>query len=378
MINRIGLDLFRERLGFNPYHFWGWADAASTGYVPIVPVPKANCNGVLREHPYQALSGQLLTREEIRQALADAEQMLCDYLHFPIVPRVVTETVTLQARGACHEFATCLGHVGKIGEEKRTVINTAAAVTYSDTNGDGLLDRWSVSVNGTYSADEIEVEFVASDLPAGCGAIGPIQPVCVSVASNVTTLTGNAWTMARPVLYEGFGVGSAVLDPRTTANYAQTVKVTRHWIDTSVPPVIVADACAPNCGCEATPNTCCTDDVTVTVSNKRLGIGMISGCVTGNKATLTYEAGVGCEACGTVGVDAAMMLATALLKSPCGSCADAQGTQYHRWQEDKALRTIDKAYLGTTVAQTPFGTKDGAIRAWELVKRHALSGGVKP
>jgi len=377
MINRIGLDLFRERLGFNPYHFWGWADAASAGYVPIVPVPKANCNGVLREHPYQALSGQLLTREEIRQALADAEQMLCDYLHFPIVPRVVTETVTLQARGGCHEFATCLGHVGKIGEEKRTVINAAAAVTYSDSNGDGLIDRWAVSVNGTYSADEIEVEFVAGDLHAG-GNVGTIGPVGVGVVSGVTTLTGNAWTMARPVLYEGFGVGGAVLDPRTTANYAQAVKVTRHWIDTSVPPVIVVDQCAPNCGCEATTNTCCTDGVTVTVSNKRLGIGMISGCVTGNKATLTYEAGVGCEACGTVGVDAVMMLATALLKSPCGSCADAQGTQYHRWQEDKALRTIDKAYLGTTVAQTPFGTKDGAIRAWELVKRHALSGGVKP
>jgi len=104
---------------------------------------------------------------------------------------------------------------------------------------------------------------------------------------------------------------------------------------------------------------------------------MLSGCASGNKATFSYWAGAGCAGCEAVDDNAAVMLAVALLKSPCCSCGDAQGNmQYHRWQEDRAMRTNDKVYLGSTVHLTPFGTKDGAIRAWELVRQHALGRGV--
>mgnify|MGYP001018508380 FL=1 len=224
MISQIGLDLFRERLGFHPYHFWGWADANAGA---IVPVNNRVCNGLLREYAWQAQSGQLLTRSEIRQALVDAERELNNWLGFPLAPRIVTETVTLKKRGDCHTFKACWGRIDSIGEAKSTTLAAGAPVTYSDTNGDTLNDRWSVTIAGEYAAREIVVEFVAGDLSAGCDGYSPILPICVSSGGGNTVISGDAWVMARPALYEGYAMAqpNVGLDPKVTGNYAQTVKL---------------------------------------------------------------------------------------------------------------------------------------------------------
>lgn len=228
MISRIGLDLFRERLGFHPYHFWGWADVAASGTPAVVPVNNRVCNGLLREYAWQAQSGQLLTRSEIRQAMVDAERELSNWLGCPITPRIVTETVTLHKSGDCHTFKTCWGRIDSIGEAKSAALAAGAPVTYSDTNGDGLYDRWSVTVAGEYAAREIMVEFVAGDLPAGCDGYSPILPICVAAGGGNTIISGDAWVMARPVLYEGYTMAqpSVGLDPKVPGNYAQTVAAT--------------------------------------------------------------------------------------------------------------------------------------------------------
>lgn len=380
MINRIGLDLFRERLGFNPYHFWGWADVATPTSPAIVPVNNRVCNGLLREYAWQAQSGQLLTRSEIRQALVDAERELNDWLGFPIAPRIVTETVTLYKKGDCHIFNTCWGRIDSIGEAKNTTLAASAPVTYSASNGGGLNDQWTVTIAGEYAAREIMVEFVAADLPAACDGYSPVLPICVAAGGGNTVISGDAWVMARPVLYEGYGMAqqNVGLDPKVAGNYAQTVKVTRRWVDTSVAPVISNDTCN-SCGqCETCTASAGRGTLSAKVTDCRLGVGLLTGCASGNKATFSYWAGVGCGDCEAIDDNAAVMLAVALLKSPCCSCGDAQGNmQYHRWQEDRAMRTNEKVYLGSTVNQTPFGTKDGALRTWELVKRHRIGVGVR-
>ena len=81
MINQMPLDTFREVLGYNPYHFWGMQNST----IPVT----SNCNTVVMERAWQNVDAA--GRQDVREAIAEAEGRLLEYLGYRVGPRWVTK-----------------------------------------------------------------------------------------------------------------------------------------------------------------------------------------------------------------------------------------------------------------------------------------------
>ena len=243
-MNLLSLEQFREILHYNPFHYWGWQNAK-------VPVTSA-CNSVVKNYAWQTQNA--VGRNEIRQAIQEAESRLRDYLGYSVAPHYTTDdildypqlydknfvgTTPINAAGFWKAVSLSEGYVELAGVEKLTLLNTINAnatfpftgtkpslpyLIYLDTDADGLVDTFEISVTTTVTdGSQIAVYFSATDRLDSDMEKWRINPINVSISSGTLTIRGRSWMLGRPILYEG--VIAADLNPDTFANYAQSLDV---------------------------------------------------------------------------------------------------------------------------------------------------------
>ena len=399
------LDVFRQQMQMHPYHFWQLANS-------VIPVSSV-CNTLVYQYAWQ--DADAVGRFDILQAIETAESRLREWLGYSVAPHYVVETLSwpqyhtaqFHAWGAAgidghwRTLQLSEGYIQGSGVELLTAVQLAAAVVYTDEDGDGVDETFTVTAaTSVTDPAQLGVYFVAGDLPPGesVGADWRVQPVQIVISAGTATIKGRAWTMVKPKLYQGIAPGA--LNPDTAGILATTVNIYQRTStsSTTTPQATLTwdtlpwpSCCAaPGDGSGTDPNATGTTTGRLGISDSRRSIvhvGQSSYDTTtgvwsaGNcdywrppdRVTARYLAGLPLTAMGDM--DPAWQvivsrLAAAELARPICACQNANKALYH-WQEDLA-RTggNNDAQFGAISASdldNPFGTRRGHIYAWRQV-----------
>lgn len=418
------LEYFRRELGYNPLHFFGLSSTIGRSRV------SSSCNQVLKEYAWQ--DADAIGRDEIRAAIATAEDRLKQYLGYAVAPRPAEQTLPFpgagDAWGRWPSIPLNDGYIQSIGGEARALIQATVAVTYSDPDGDGISELATITVPTTVTdPDQILVFFNATDrsgasIPA-TGVLGAaerylIQPLKVSISGGTATIAGPSWVFVKPILTAGFNTSD--LEATTASNYAATVDIYRRYTD---PNGTTTDTSQAALVWETTPCAgwwCCNgtgdaawssgtnDPAALGYAIARAGIrdsrlGIVSAgpaaydasagtwgqvayglCRAPDRITVRYRAGLPL-------IDGQMQphmrvlvarLAIAEMERPIGACADSAGRVRHRWQYDLAQSSgnNDEAYSAVSSADldNPLGTRRGHVYAWREIRALRLLPGFLP
>lgn len=406
------LDTYRVLLGFNPWHFWGLS------HPQFAPV-NSQCNTLVYRYAWQ--NAQAVGRDEIVQALVDAQNLLASRLRFDVAPAYREDTVawprladqawsrgaTIDARGQFLSVQLPRGMVRAIGKETHTLLGTAAVV-YTDSDGDGLNDTFSITIAapGITDTEELGVYVPAAERFDGSALDERwrIAPTRCTLSGGVATITGRAWTAVRPVLYER--ATPAALNAADATTFLSTLDVARHWADPNGLTVETAQAtllyetapapwfCASCAG--ITGNG--TDPAAVGMAVARCGVrhsddGTVLPALAVYDATSATWSATACWSCarepdrvlvryraglpligGQVDpawADVLAMLATAQIPGPICACKEAN-KRVHHWQFDLARTggSAGEAYglISGSDLSNPFGTRRGQVLAWKRVQ----------
>lgn len=230
------LDTWRKILGYNPYHFFGLANTS-------VPVTSA-CNGIVTQYAWQAANQA--GRDDILNAIQKAEDMLRDWLGYSVAPRYTEATVSWPRYqdhntwrggygGADGRYAGVRlpeGKIRSLGIESRTLLATVAVV-YSDENGDGVTDTFTLTTPaaGVSLTSEVAVYFQSSDRMDGEAVSDKyrVLPVTVSISGGNIIVKGRSYLLVRPLIYEGVDDKLQGINPDSTGLadnlFAQSLEV---------------------------------------------------------------------------------------------------------------------------------------------------------
>lgn len=416
-MNLLPLENWRQIMQFSPFYFFGIGDST---------LLKAyeGCSPLTRQYAWQ--NSDAASRTEVAAAIATAEQRLFDVLDFWPAPAYVRETISYpwqsQAWGRWGNVQLGAQHVQAIGVETRASIALASAVTYTDADGDGYMDTFTVGPVATTvtDADEIVLYFVAADRfdgpddSADAGERWRIAPVRVSLSGGTVTVKGPAWLLVKPITYEGVtNIGANGLAPATAvatpAHFATTLDIYRRYADATG---TTGTTAAATLTWETRPchgGWCCCDGCTTTQGSvsdpsaiataiARAGLrdpvhGIVSvgeaaynsttglwsetcctSCDTPDRATINYLAGFPLNSMSHMDrhwQTIVARLAAAELARPICGCDDAN-KELARWQFDLARTSGagDEAYgaISQDDLNNPFGTRRGAVWAWRAIQ----------
>jgi hypothetical protein len=413
----LDLDTFRSIIGWNPLHFW---QLSNEDYSPLTNA----CSTLLREYSWQ--NAGAAGRTEIAEAIATAEKRLTDYLKFSPISHYVTdvvETGCLQHNFGAYQGAGQPGFVrlneGKVtrlATETATLIDDAAAVVYTDEDGDGLDDTFAVTINdsATDPAD-IEVYFSSGDqlVPFNTSDYlcrWQIRPV-VTTRTNANTIVvkGARWLCVKPVRYESFVAAagynndtfgnldsSGALDPTVATNFVTRLGVYKRETSATNQATLVY---TNGDGSESSYSF----NVTLAAASSGLVALRIAGgadcpCTCGYGFWNPYGAfgayqNVGYPAYPSVRLEInyraggaladwqtiVTRLALAELKKRICACEDAN-MEIYRWQQDLARAngvTEEQFRISNEALGNPLGTLRGQIYAWERIKDRGLTRGIR-
>jgi hypothetical protein len=222
------LDSFRQAMGLNPWHFWQLANDT---------IPVASCSDVFYQHSWQATDRA--GRGEIAEAMESAEDKLTRLLGYSPIPRYTEKTLEWpryhDLRVGHYPYSDARGrwvnvqvdaYVQSLGVESLTLISAGTAVVYSDGDGDGLDETFTVTVATTVTdAAELAAYFIAADRLDDELANWRIQPIRVTLSGGNAIIKGNSWLLVKPALYEG--ASTAELDPDLAANFVTSLAIYR-------------------------------------------------------------------------------------------------------------------------------------------------------
>lgn len=413
------LDTFRQRISYHPWHFWGLSNAT-------IPV-QSNCNTLVYEYAW--LMADQMGRNEVRQAIGDAEARLREHMNYSVGRRFVVETVPYSRPAlADHQYLYSAGGdlrwlsvrasegmIRNAGVEAFETLDAAAVVTYSDPDGDGINELWTVTIAGvssTLNLDQVAVYFSSSDRLNGeaKGDRWLIQPIKASLSGTTLTIKGDAWLMVKPLKYQGFT--PATLDPSTSGNFVTEVEVYRRYCDpdgqttSNAQAVLVWETAPYPAFCSATGNNLTFSPneadpaalayatARVNIRNATLGYLTVGDAVydstTGQWASvdwgyyrqpdrviLRYEAGAKLavveDTLNQAGVfgrwdDIVVRFAAAELAHQIAGC-EVANRELYRWQYDYGIDTEgQRGRVAVEDLRNPFGTKAGQIYAWQQVR----------
>lgn len=406
------LDHFRQFIRWNPWYFWGLANSTR---LPIT----SGCQGLLYEEPWQIAEG--LSRGEIRHCLLQAEQAISQLAGFRVAPQYDERTLDYPrpgqspmqygrprgADGRWLAFPLGEGHIQALGVETLTVIQANKAVAYSDSDGDGVDDTFTVTAATTVTDPlQIAVYFSSTERYDGTGAGDRwrVQPVRVAISGGTATITGPKWLLVKPALYARttmrVGVDNDGLDFETATNFVTTLDVYRRHINGDGTTNETAQALlywesSDGC-CGSTDSS--TDPAAIATAVARVGIrnaefGVIfpgeatydstnlvwssvpwDGCRQPDRVLVRFLAGYPLQTRTTSPdygqMDAewretACMLAAANLTCPAPACDGIKRTLLY-WQTDLARADAAQGSFATTqeVLNCPWGTRRGQVMAW--------------
>jgi len=422
--NNLPVEQWRKIISYHPWHFWGLANSSQ------VPVSSA-CNAVVLQHAWQ--SADAVGREEIRRAIITAESRLREWLNYSVGRRFVVETVKYpRPRAYAHQFAASIGGDGRwlsidanegyiraFGVETYTTLDAEATIVFSDEDGDGLNETFTVTVadNDLTDPDEIGVYFGADDRldDEPLSEKWRIAPTKVSIDSTAGTITikGSSYLLVKPILYEGINFTSLRngIDPAESNNFVSTVTVARRYTDPTGTTTATAQAVLVwetepypvwALGCSSSDLSFTTNSrdpaavgyaiARAQVRNERLGKVTVGASVydadndqwTGvnwgtcrqpDRVILRYECGVPLSSMETTlnqnrlpgrWDEIVARLAAAELTQRVCAC-DLANRELFRWQHDLTLDP-EVNNFSTELLANPFGTRQGHVYAWQRVR----------
>lgn len=236
---QLPLDTWAEILGLSPWEFNGF----------IHPQTKSGqCQDVFRQFQWQQ---DHLSREEVAEAIADAEQMLADELIFWPAPKYLTDEVVLYPRphqrnlwglagtprGEWKSIQLTWHNIQSGGVFNRTAIGTisGADLTISDEDGDGVFETFTAVITdaaiGTITdVNELALYFAAGDRHGeDISEVWRLRPVKITISGNVATFHGHRTLLTNPA--KAYAVNSADLTATTAANYVTSLDCYRAFTD---------------------------------------------------------------------------------------------------------------------------------------------------
>lgn len=376
----MGLDLFEFNQVETPYT----ADKA--------------CRDVFYQYSYQVPN--YITREEIAQAIASAERLLAGVLGFWVAPQYITnEQRALEARragrygvnyGYNYAYNTSGYRVNSYvqtryqqvitgGALARTLVG-AMAVTRVDLDGDGILEAFTVTIATTLTdVNEIGVYFNSADrTTAPLSEAWRLQPVTVTIAAGVATITGHASLLVKPSLQVSYG--AQALDVADANTYVTSVDVYRVYTDTAEQGTATWQPYTygcPDLPCEAEITDICLAPINPAMG--QMGVTLLdTQCCIGwrdpNFVTLNYLAGAALDngQMRTEYADWVAKLAAGLLPNLSCGCERADAILQY-WRQDMTETYLTAAGAQNPVmltvrdTQSPLGFSRGALYVWKRI-----------
>jgi hypothetical protein len=220
----MGVSEWYNFMGVHPWHGMQLSNA-------LIPL-NSKCSALVYEYAWQ--NADRAGRNEIRQAIEEAERLFHQYSRVWPSPRFVEVTLPYPPLGDTRY--TRFFDVGGQGRWLNVQVpdaelialgpavesdNATEALTYTDEDGDGLFETATAiaTVTSGTTASEVVARFLAAD----CGPVTPpeITPRSVEVSGVNATLVFNTWDLVRPVRYQG--AASGTLDPGNGVAPAATV-----------------------------------------------------------------------------------------------------------------------------------------------------------
>lgn len=396
-------------MGYNPWHFWGLSDNT------VAPVT-SKCNDVVKEYNWQATDE--IGRSEIRAAIMTAEKILFDNLSYwpaPVytedtlpwpkfIDRRLYRTARRDAMGGWIPVTLNEGYVQNIGIETLSLIQAGAAVVFSDADGDGLNDTFTITqATAVTHPEEIAVYFATADRLGDDSEISArwrIEPVHVTIAAGIATIKGKRWLVVKPQKYESRA--NYPIDSTDAANFITTCDVYRRYtkIDGQVSTVdsqaaLIWESKPCSCCGSSIPNS--TDPASEGWLAARSGIrdsyngivvpaeavldaatgtwshpcGCLGTCGEPDRVLVRYLAGVGLDQHGWMQQNMRTLvsrLASAEMAARICAC-DIANKEWSNWAFDISRVNGPETYQANLdVMNNPLGTRRGHIFAWQQIK----------
>lgn len=413
----LSLDRYAAIIGISPAHF-------NTAIVGNCFPASSSCDDVWWQYSWQ--SGDRASRQELAEAIFEAEELIADTFGYYPAPRWIAGEVHKFPRHH-RKMVTQFGGLNVYGQRKSVQANWKKVVTagrratsavgtattgggtlvYSDADGDGCTETATITLP-TSLTDACEIKaYFPSESGDQEWEIRPARTKTISGGNVVMTFW--TWQMILPSLWEAFPRGGSdldTIDAGNTANLITSVDVAREFTDgtqasaqlsweTSPRNTIVFTTCS-TCGgdgCSACSFT--TQDGCLHVRNNDLGIVVpqpanydasteqwnqvaFSVCRDPDLAKIWYLAGdidkrflsgQSCDQLSQKWAQAIAWLATARLRRPTCNCSSRITEEL---RIDLALTNQTQSYqVPFEDLRNPFGTRLGEVRAWRNVYRLA-------
>lgn len=413
------LDWWRAEIGYNPWHFWGLADAT------LYPV-NSKCNDVIREYGWQ--EADAAGRADIRAAIIAAEKLFLDntgYWPAPVYssethawPRFQNQrlmrTFPVDVRGGWLPVLLNEGHVRACGIKAYTELDDAADLIYTDQDGDGLEDTFMCSVATTVTDPaEIAVYFTSGDRLFEDNVLSDrwrIEPVQVTFLAGTATIIGKKWLCVKPSIYED--KAHYPIDPTVAANFITHVSIFRRYTKadglvstTDSQAALIWETRPCSWGCSGATSS--TDPAAEGWVTARCGIrdaeaglvtpaeavydavtgtwynpwSCISQCSEPDRVLIRVLTGKDLDAKGQMHKPFRTLiarLASAEMTRRICAC-DIANRELYRWQQDVSrVEGPETFQINLDVLNNPLGTRRGHIYAWQQFKGLARVVGTIP
>ena len=382
----LSLDRFARILGINPLHF-------NQVVVSGLTEPSI-CGMPIYQYSWQRANS--LGREEIAQTIADAETRLCEHLGFKLKPTWCIDRYKtlpsmydpLLAQGGYTPSGKLIsvklnnGYVYGGGVEAKSLIESGASVTYTDSDSDGYFETATILVNTSVtSEDEIAIYYPGE----GGNDAWEIRPIQVSITGGVATITCRRELLVRPELQEAFQ--PTAVDGTDNSLFLSTVDVYRKYTDQSRQVTFYW---------ETTVNgSSSSQEGALNIRDYRLGLCTLAPAIYSNgtftsttfsqcrypdKATIYYYGGWYYK--GTkmdpMWERVVAYYACSLLDAPICNCTPLEVFLKY-WQEDISLSISSSSGSQSYTRNSrqfdcPLGTTRGAYYAWHAVTNNKIGG----
>lgn len=244
----------------------------------------AQCSDVIYQYGWQK---DHLSREEISQAIANAEQMIADELmYWPAPHYVLGETVIYTRpyqrqlsgyagtpRGEWKSASARWHNIISGGVLNRTQIGTITGGNLGklDEDGDGVFETFTATITdpaiGTITdPNELALYFISVNRHGEVlDETWRIRPVKVTIAGNTATFRGHRTLLANPA--PEYAVDATANDAKVDANYVTSVECWRTFTDTTATAALPYQGVAewktiPGCtnGCTFAINPLCINE----------------------------------------------------------------------------------------------------------------------
>lgn len=372
------LDTWARLMGISPWEF----NQIGEGF----PVTNSQqCPYVWFQYQYQQ---NFLSREEVAEAIASAEQMIAQQLMYWPAPKGFTEKIDYPRpanrslwgmggtpRGQFKSVQLGWGKVQHAGVYKRELIGTTS-VARSDNDGDTVKEKFTAIIATTVTAiDEIAIYFKETDRNSETvDETWRIRPVKVAISGGNATITGHAALLVKPDLESAIDAES--LDVTDDAIYVTEVEVYRFYIgddtDLSEQGIAIWEEDCELAPCEVTTNAVCISPRIGEQGVVAVDYFLNEFCHDWepNRLQLNYIAGVPLVN-GTMDDTYARIvarLATALLPVDKCGCDRSQRILTYWRDVNPAEREGMRTSLVGDLDANPFGEKRGAWWAWHQVR----------